>query len=1248
MHTLFRILLVCAIVIFVADGMETACASGEFCPEYNREDKVYGARVKADLKRYASSQGVPERLMYLYDQLGDCPECLGGDAEHPILPYLYIVYSPDAQVRAGGLRNVRNRGTGWSADEEYAARQGMRDGYIEAFYILLEETPCECCRASTQEEFDEWNDNEPDYDDAPTWNDDLRIDTSRSDAHENADELGPDPEDLTEIDAKDRYPDELPLPPLDLAPPVRPLTTGCGECQALVDEHNDLAIHINEQNRVVAQHERNLKIGQVAIRFVLREIRAHERKAQNDTWEAEYDRMWQHYGDLVATSQKDQQRLDIQLAKRAELRAQLALLRDAIIDCEARCRLLEGQPAPSTDPDPLIVPSAGDAPALPPYVRMSTGACLTCVEAEERRNELARDMNELVQGMIDAGVNGNSIAAWAGLRAELEAANQALRECAERCASQAIENNEVLMSGESFSGEMESCPPCRFLQERYDYWIGEEFRTYRQYFVLRDAIDELVREKYKAGGELSEWEENRAVVYGPQAVPDPDKLHEIDLEIRRLRKQADELEQMRRRINLRLHEAALRLRHCIVTQCGDEFDFRPDTSFTPGQFNTPEVLLAVRRYFFVSTSCEKCRDQARSINDWVMKVHQEWMTQEFMGLLAEYRNNDDSTIIAARVRFLGFLSDLEERLEALRECEKSFCPVTHGDPTQGAYQEPNIATAQCLDDSRTKAAVDSGDSQSLPASCNRSWLQRWIEDCDESCFGVDDIAVEDNSAAAAACSDNGIPIADYLTEFGVSQWFSYRLPACSFSPASDIEGAELGRERYLLAPVSGAPNDAYYQSENSIRPGLADQWGIHRIGSFEVLAGEPTQLVTAVTTVVAIIDSGVDSRHPDLNGVLQTNRGEIAANGRDDDQNGFVDDILGWNFVQDNNNVEDRNGHGTLVAGIVGAASNNAAGITGVNPWARILPIKVMNFIGRGNSTDIAAAITYAVNEGARVINVSLGGAEFSRAEQAAVRYADSKGVLVVVAAGNQSIDASNYWPAGLDNVITVAAVESDDGRARYSNWGSPVDIAAPGSDILSLRARHTDLMYFVEDDYPLGRNIVGNDGQLYYASGTSFAAPFVSGVASLLFSLHPELTAPQARRMLLHSARDIETPGIDALTGFGLLDARAALSADPDYFVDAAITGVGTTRRDGMLMVQVAGSTDASRFESAEIQFGAGRSPNNWKVAGSSIASPVRDGLLTEINASELRGSPTWTLRLITMHRDGSRREARFALDLQ
>ncbi|MEQ9462897.1 MAG: S8 family serine peptidase, partial [Haliea sp.] len=197
--------------------------------------------------------------------------------------------------------------------------------------------------------------------------------------------------------------------------------------------------------------------------------------------------------------------------------------------------------------------------------------------------------------------------------------------------------------------------------------------------------------------------------------------------------------------------------------------------------------------------------------------------------------------------------------------------------------------------------------------------------------------------------------------------------------------------------------------------------------------------------LVAVIDSGADFSHPDLAAALWHNPGE-RYNYRDDDGNGLIDDISGWNYIAHNAVTQDDNGHGTLVAGIIASRGDANDSMAGVNPWARILPLKATNRRGDGNSVGVAAAITEAVNRGARVINVSLGGEQFAAAEETAVRYAHDGGALVVVAAGNQNSDTQAFWPAGLDNVITVAALDAHGERAAFSNWGSAVDIAAPGS----------------------------------------------------------------------------------------------------------------------------------------------------------------------------------------------------------
>ncbi|MCB1844874.1 MAG: S8 family serine peptidase, partial [Halioglobus sp.] len=338
--------------------------------------------------------------------------------------------------------------------------------------------------------------------------------------------------------------------------------------------------------------------------------------------------------------------------------------------------------------------------------------------------------------------------------------------------------------------------------------------------------------------------------------------------------------------------------------------------------------------------------------------------------------------------------------------------------------------------------------------------------------------------------------------------------------------------------------------------------------------------------LVAVIDSGADFRHPDLAGALWQNPGE-RYNYRDDDGNGLIENVSGWNYIAQNEKTQDDNGHGTLVAGIIASRGDATDSVAGVNPWARILPIKATNSRGDGNSVGVAAALTEAVNRGARVINISLGGNQFAAAEKYAVEYANDKGALVVVAAGNQNIDTQAFWPAGLDNVITVAALDAGGQRAAYSNWGGEVDIAAPGSNILSLRAWGTDPLALADETYEDAANIRGAEATLYISSGTSFAAPFVAGAASLLYAVNPELTAAQVRNMLLNSAADIGAPGVDPLTGYGRLDAAAALAADPDFFVTAHISGIASERRNGAVVVSVKGSADANRFRRARVELG-------------------------------------------------------------
>lgn len=448
----------------------------------------------------------------------------------------------------------------------------------------------------------------------------------------------------------------------------------------------------------------------------------------------------------------------------------------------------------------------------------------------------------------------------------------------------------------------------------------------------------------------------------------------------------------------------------------------------------------------------------------------------------------------------------------------------------------------------------------------------------------------------------------------------------------------------------GAPNDPYLRSKGSWKQTYNDQWGIQRVG-FSTSADSAWNSVGANPSpvVVAVIDSGLDWNHKDFAWEnIWHNPGETPDNGIDDDGNGYVDDVIGWDFFNGSNKPWDYDGHGTFVTGVIAATQNNGIGIAGINPNAQIMVLKALNSFGHTRASFIAEAVLYAANHGARVINLSVGGKNRTRAEEQAIAYALAKGIVVVVAAGNEGVDVIDFGPASLYGVITVAATDPNDKRAMFSNWGSGIDIAAPGVDILSLRGRRTDLMRDLPGtDYKPDSAFVGSDKRYFRASGTSFSAPIVAGTASLLLSKNPKLSAAQVKQILLHSAKDIETPGVDQLTGYGLLDAKAALAADPNFFLTATINSVGAAQRDGATVVEVSGSLLGSSLARGWLEIGAGEAPTAWKKVGAEIRGNVENGVLGVIPASELSGAKVWTIRVIGEDKNGKRREAWFRLNL-
>lgn len=287
--------------------------------------------------------------------------------------------------------------------------------------------------------------------------------------------------------------------------------------------------------------------------------------------------------------------------------------------------------------------------------------------------------------------------------------------------------------------------------------------------------------------------------------------------------------------------------------------------------------------------------------------------------------------------------------------------------------------------------------------------------------------------------------------------------------------------------------------------------------------------------VLAIIDTGVDIDHPEFSGRMWLNPGE-EFDDVDNDSNGFVDDGFGWNFDSDNNAPIDDNGHGTHVTGIAAATGNNGIGVAGVNWRCTIMPVKVLGADGSGGAGSVSSGITYAANEGANVISLSLGhlGASVP-AESVAVAYAQALGAIVIAAMGNDDV-GTEHWPAAHGGVIAVGATDSDDNRAdpfcyspvSGSNYGAWIDVCAPGDNVWST--------------YPTGFGSYTN------LCGTSMATPHVSGLVSMMLGLRPGWTTDSVLHILKNTSDDLvgrpteDVAGFDIYHGWGRINAARAL----------------------------------------------------------------------------------------------------------
>tara|TARA_B110000238_G_scaffold191890_1_gene226590 strand:+ start:594 stop:2195 length:1602 start_codon:yes stop_codon:yes gene_type:complete len=378
---------------------------------------------------------------------------------------------------------------------------------------------------------------------------------------------------------------------------------------------------------------------------------------------------------------------------------------------------------------------------------------------------------------------------------------------------------------------------------------------------------------------------------------------------------------------------------------------------------------------------------------------------------------------------------------------------------------------------------------------------------------------------------NKIIIIKYDSDIGLEEIISFYENTGLFEY---VEPNYTGKGSGVLNTI---PNDSEY----------SNQWGLKNDGTFSnapSVSGADIEMELAwdietgdPNMIVAIIDTGLRLAHPEFSGRLWNNVNEVA-DGTDTDNNGFIDDLVaGWDFINSDNDPTDDHGHGTNVAGIALASGNNTIGYAGVNWNAKVMICKALNENNSGSYAAMAEAIYYAVDNGAKVINMSIGGSGNSTTLSDAIDYCYDNGVVLVACMMNFN-NSVTYYPAGYNKTIAVGSTNPDDTRSNPffwsttsgSNFGSHIDLVAPGN-----------YMYGLSDT-----------SDTYYGSywgGTSQASPLVAGVVSLLLSQNPALTFEEIRTILRESSEDqVGDPsedinGFDTYYGYGRLNAKNALS---------------------------------------------------------------------------------------------------------